>query len=368
MTKITRSQTDFSAIKLEAKPVSPKQHGSTQAPSGWAPRASVPSAGSRTAIANFAGVPTVSIRVGDTTFKSFLDAVAPSLMNAQLSAAPGTHSLEAAEGPLFAATGPSSDDVKQGMAGDCYFLASMASIANAKPDLIQKMISKNDDGTFMVTFKKLAANGTFTDVPVRVSNEIHLTNYRDAEGKVFAASTAYATSNSDSRYVDKVPTHQEAAMWVPMIEKAFAKLSDGGFEKIGHGGDPAESLKLMLGQHTATFIITSLPPDDLFAKIKAAVAHRDPMVTATKTDMASLADFTNSGLVHGHAYSVLGVREQAGEQFIKLRNPWGKGEPGNDGKDDGVFEMKMSEYQKFFGSISLPQVPLKSPSPESSPG
>lgn len=43
-------------------------------------------------------------------------------------------------------------DIKQGTIGDCYYLASVAAIAQQNPDAISKMVRKNADGTYSVDF------------------------------------------------------------------------------------------------------------------------------------------------------------------------------------------------------------------------
>ena len=52
-----------------------------------------------------------------------------------------------------------------------------------------------------------------------------------------------------------------------------------------------------------------------------------------------------------HAYSVLGVEEKNGEKFVKLRNPWGQSEYGNDGKNDGFFSLPLSKFTELYASL-----------------
>lgn len=42
---------------------------------------------------------------------------------------------------------------------------------------------------------------------------------------------------------------------------------------------------------------------------------------------------TNEGLVLGHAYSILDVRQYKGQKLIQLRNPWGETEWKGDWSD-----------------------------------
>ena len=53
--------------------------------------------------------------------------------------------------PLFNG-GPNYTDVAQGALGDCYYLASLASLADTDPALVKQMIAPLGDGTFAVRF------------------------------------------------------------------------------------------------------------------------------------------------------------------------------------------------------------------------
>ncbi|MFZ5446620.1 MAG: C2 family cysteine protease [Myxococcota bacterium] len=98
--------------------------------------------------------------------------------------------------PLFASAGPSKDDVFQGSTGDCYFMARLTAFADADPEFIRKAIAPLGDGSYAVRFVR---NG----VPdyVRVDSDLWV----KGDGTL-----VYAKEG------------QEGALWVPLIEKAFA--------------------------------------------------------------------------------------------------------------------------------------------------
>src|SRR5207253_723052 len=56
-----------------------------------------------------------------------------------------------AHGTLFGKT-ISYEDVQQGKAGDCYFLASLAETALKSPDAVKHLFVDNGDGTYTVRF------------------------------------------------------------------------------------------------------------------------------------------------------------------------------------------------------------------------
>ncbi len=43
-------------------------------------------------------------------------------------------------------------ELQQGIMGDCYFVSSVAAVAQMTPEIIKKMIVDNKDGTYTVTF------------------------------------------------------------------------------------------------------------------------------------------------------------------------------------------------------------------------
>lgn len=98
--------------------------------------------------------------------------------------------------PLFAAGGPSKDDIFQGSVGDCYFMSRLAALASAEPELIRKTVAPLGDGSYAVRFQR---NGQ--DDYVRVDSDL------------------WADSNGAAKYAKP---GQEGALWVPIIEKAFA--------------------------------------------------------------------------------------------------------------------------------------------------
>ena len=59
--------------------------------------------------------------------------------------------------PLFNKGGPIRDDIDQNALSDCYFLAPLAGIAAAHPEVIRRAVTDLGDGTFAVRFMDGAA-------------------------------------------------------------------------------------------------------------------------------------------------------------------------------------------------------------------
>ena len=120
----------------------------------------------------------------------------PSSLVSMSGYAPFSVSYSASSNPLFGASGPSMNDINQGYLGDCYFLSSLAEVADKDPSLITSMFCANGNNTYGVRFY---VNGTAEYVTVN-------TQLADG-GTIFN----YATD-----------------IWASLAEKAYAQLQAGG--------------------------------------------------------------------------------------------------------------------------------------------
>jgi hypothetical protein len=147
-----------------------------------------------------------------------------------------------ADAPLFASTGPSMDDIFQGdKVGDCYILAKLAALADAEPDFIRRLVVPLGDGTFAVRF-------------YRAGKEFY---YRvDADLWVEGSNPKYAGLGV------------ERALWVPMVEKAYAffQKGDGQYSSLSGAGGADEHLRI---QSTKKVIDDGLTPEQVIAWVQA---------------------------------------------------------------------------------------------------
>lgn len=248
-------------------------------------------------------------------------------------------------GPVFA-QGVRPDDVQQGALGNCYFPAAIAAIAQSAPSAIERMIRDNQDGTYTVTFhRKSERTGRFEPVQVRVDGHLYVRS---------SGVPLYGQSSGETR-----PDKME--LWYPLIEKAYASMV-GSYDAIGSGGTAASVFEAVLGRESGSLGIGWNPLDRAWEIAEAVVRERRPVVLATYPDSPpypTLPEVTreyarryiNSGLHANHCYTVLGVEERGGKRWLKLRNPWGESEPGNDGADDGMFELELADVGKYFDKL-----------------
>ncbi|MDP3157347.1 MAG: C2 family cysteine protease [Archangium sp.] len=235
-------------------------------------------------------------------------------------------------GPLFA-DGVKAGDAQQGQIGNCYFPAAVASIAQMNPDLIQNMVKANGDGTYTVTFKERDwATGRTKDVAVKVDGELYARSY---------GGPLYGHSSNSSE-----PTKME--MWYPIIEKAYAQWK-GSYDAIGNGGSSADVFEDFTGaQGRSTNAAGN--PDSVWRTITTALDAKKPVAAGTHDDGGPV-NYANTGVFGDHAYSILGYEKVGADRILIIRNPWGESEPAGNGANDGVFKMKLEEFQKLYDNV-----------------
>ena len=218
-----------------------------------------------------------------------------------------------------------ADDALQGQVGDCYFISSLVSVANARPDLLQNAIVDHHDGTYTVTFQSRPVRG-LPPVPVSVTVDSLLPVRRGAP--------EYAAARNPKE------------LWPLIFEKAYAAWK-GGYDAI-EAGMAANALEALTGGTPSFFVVsTAMNHDEVFKKLQLVNEAGGCVVALSKPEDTGI-----DGLVADHAYAVLGTEEHGGEKFVKLRNPWGEHEPsGRLRKDDGIFLMPMGQFLQGFATV-----------------
>jgi len=250
-------------------------------------------------------------------------------------------------GPLFAASGPSMNDINQGYLGDCYLLSGLAEVAKQNSSDITSMITSNGNGTYGVRFFE---NGQAQYVTVNSS----LAN----GGSVFNAGTD---------------------IWASLVEKAYAQLQTGGavtgnsvnygnsYSTIGNGGQPFYALEEITGASQLNYFGSngSSWADYTLNSSFQTIAYSAGMATSSlltllKTDLAKgddviLSSNTNAAdssgkqtLVADHAMSIYGY--DSATNMLEVRNPWGA-ESGQ--YWDTTFEVSLATLQTAGDAISV---------------
>ena len=223
------------------------------------------------------------------------------------------------------------DDVYQGLAGTCYLLAALGSIANTAPQYITNAIRDNGNGTYGVRFFQ---GGQEEWVTVNYSIPVY-----PNQGVVFASANAERSLAGEN--------------WVSLFEKAYAQLKGNSYSGIEGGlADPLTE-------------ITQLDYEVCYYPYHGpGLAYKQQMVDSLNQGsigwLGSWGETYDSGngkvnLVAGHAFMLLGYNADT-DKFI-IRNPWGPGNSWN-----VQFELSFDE---FWNSEVQAYVALTSPSKDS---
>jgi hypothetical protein len=248
-------------------------------------------------------------------------------------------------GPLFK-NGASVGDVSQGSLGNCYFCAAAASVAHSHPEVIENMMQDNGDGTYTVTFQIETPenSGLYEPHEVTVDGELYLRHNQ---------TPLYGAANADKSDTD------DMEMWFPILEKAYAKLKDDGYQNIESGWSHKMMMMFMGAKHNDEYLLSAHQMDNVYEQLAEAAENGWPgtAVTFAKDSPEGRSHYAGSRIYASHAYSLMGVHEENGEKFVQLRNPWGSSEPGYDGKDDGIFLLPLEKVPHYFQWLNVTHSP-----------
>ncbi|MCX5934263.1 MAG: C2 family cysteine protease, partial [Pseudanabaena sp. LacPavin_0818_WC45_MAG_42_6] len=210
------------------------------------------------------------------------------------------YTYQYASGSLFQ-NGTSANDIVQGAVGDCYYVATLASIAQEKPDYIQNMFTDNGDNTFTVRFY----NDGVADY-VTVDRYLPTKQNNNAAYAGWGGGSVTSTSNE---------------LWVALAEKAYAQLAESGWSRTYSGT-----------QNSSYTAIEGGWMDTVIRQVTGLSATSQSVGNMTQTQLINLVNSNQIltagfvygagyGVVNGHAYTITSYNPTNGT--FHLRNPWG---------------------------------------------
>jgi len=224
------------------------------------------------------------------------------------------------EKPAFTIDGFSKSDIKQGRLGDCWFLAALSCVSS-QPKLLEKVCVARDEevGVYGFVFFR---DGEWVSVVIDDFLYVDVSDYEEWYSFCFhEKEEAYKKTKqtgSSALYYGHCTDPNET--WVPLIEKAYAKLH-GDYEAI-IGGWANQGIVDLTGG-SATDIWTN--------NILSLDTHWKELLEVNEKFLFSAGFKYIKGLISGHSYAILKAVEAEDEKgnttrFVLVRNPWGDSE------------------------------------------
>ncbi|KAF8194986.1 hypothetical protein BJ912DRAFT_847616 [Pholiota molesta] len=282
--------------------------------------------------------------------------------------------------PVFFAGGTAnSSDIIQGALGDCWFLSALATVSTA-PGLVEKFCVARDEKVGVYGFIFFRDNAwvtvviddmLYTRVPKYEELKTSEQELYHFDKDIYNKS---ARKGGKSLYFAKSGTAGET--WVPLIEKAYAKLH-GNYSHL-LAGQECDAIEDLTGGVSTVLQSKDILDPDRFWDEELGRANHDRVFGCSfnsldSTRSGALGDIKVQGLFGGHAYSVLRAVEVNGKRFVVVRNPWGKSEwtgrwsdgskewtqewlevlpkLGHQFGDDGQFVMEYKDWLDCFAQI-----------------
>jgi hypothetical protein len=233
--------------------------------------------------------------------------------------------------PLFNGWGPSSSDVRQGNLGDCWELAGLAAIALDNPHAIRQNVVDFDDGTY----------------GVRLGNSFYRVDDDLPVSSIYSTTPTYAKLGNGN------------AMWVAVVEKAFAHYRTGANSYASTEGGWAVEVNRAFGSTSAG--------EQNITSYSSATALVNDMYNRWATYQAVTIGFLServagtgtAPLIMSHMYTVMSfVWDSFGNiTGVVLRNPWGFDGAGNDSNtSDALVTVTPAQLFQYNGRVNWGRV------------
>jgi Calpain family cysteine protease/Calpain large subunit, domain III len=215
------------------------------------------------------------------------------------------------DSPVLFANGVSPGDVQQGLLGDCWFLGSICSLA-INPSLLERLFVNvehmNEYGFITCQFFK---NGNWQQVLIDTR-------------------IPYNSSYGSPIYGHCKDSNE---MWLPLIEKAYAKLHKT-YENL-NGGKMTDAMVDLTGEASEKYnlrdpkVASMIENGELWSMMIRFFRQGSLLGCSNSLkgqDGEQTDEVGGDGIWNNHAYGIMDIRDIKGLKLIRIRNPWGEGE------------------------------------------
>ncbi len=215
----------------------------------------------------------------------------------------------------------SSTDVSQGAFGDCWFIATLMSVAAQKPEIIKKMITYDPETkiyTVMFYDKDLKPH------PVEVDGKLLLAS----DGNTYGAGEP-----------------EDKVLWPAIAEKALAEYW-GGYPNI-ESDLQSTAMRLITGSDDIHTDWIGLGPAEWFdddtnaTALSQTLTHGGIAVASTKNFGVLWGEENPHDLAGSHSYQVVGVYGDT----VVVQNPWGT-------ENHDPITLTWGEFHNYFQGIA----------------
>ncbi|WP_169797347.1 C2 family cysteine protease [Janibacter limosus] len=226
------------------------------------------------------------------------------------------------KGPLFR-DGVSPTDVEQGSLNDCWFIASMQSIAATDPDVIERNITDNGDGTYDVTL------------------------YRDGEPVTYRVDATLPAHGQNPVFADN-SSSDERELWPLLYEKAMAQHMGGSWDDMDFD-TAAQGLEAITGRDVDShetgdggFLGFGGAPD--IDEMREILDNNGQIMLDSHDTIGDRPLYEDDTIAKNHMYWVKGITDDGQLQIV---NPWDpSAEP---------IEMSYDDYKDNFSHVNTVQ-------------
>uniref|UniRef100_A0A0K0ETI7 Calpain catalytic domain-containing protein n=1 Tax=Strongyloides stercoralis TaxID=6248 RepID=A0A0K0ETI7_STRER len=242
-------------------------------------------------------------------------------------------------------------DIEQGLLGNCWFLSSLA-VCTERFEILKKIFITQEYQHNGIYFLSLCIDGMWKSIIV----DDFFPCFPETQCQIFAIG-------------------RRNQLWVPLIEKAFAKAY-GNYANLS-AGTSAEGFSALTGCPTQQIDLRNEMyiecSDILWAKIISSKEAGFLMGCSAGNQFINEKEYLRVGLQKQHGYSFLDTATLInGTKIVKLRNPWGKfvwnkeysdnwkGWNINEkrrlmpnGTEAGIFWMPFDSFCKYFTIIEI---------------
>lgn len=224
---------------------------------------------------------------------------------------------------------PSIDPLtcRQGLMGDCFFLAPLMSLALQTPSRLLSMIRRHPDraDAWRIYFRG-ADDAITVEAPT------------DAEIALFAS--------ADGLW----PIIFEKAYGIYALGQVYAMLRSTELD-ASNGGRPSHAIKALTGNEVDADVLSSTRLSTTRAKLIEAFDNQKVVVAGIGGIEDITPKTTKDGLRRSHAYSVISF--DAATDMVYVRNPWGtdKGGFADAEISQGCFEIPLAALDANFSEL-----------------